>query len=623
MDKNKDIELIMERLLDPSEEIQSSALDMLLEIVKGVSTLSSTSAANFDYIENNKYNLEQIVDSLHGRNKRILSDILSLVYVYSNSNLSVHYRLAGNILPLETFGHLYVKKLLGNVVSSKTYGENVKGICQDSISFLFSHNLECDAIDFSCELNLLNLILLHSDSHNYERIFLYLNDLKKYDTQIERLILEISLKMKDYPTALVFSIRNNLSIEEVFAKAERIEEKLQLAFMLRRLNLPLPQKQEYTEIINKDFSLFSISANFHAKEFFDYLVQDLQIAKPKKPLEFLKGNPFLRGDRDISSKYLSNVCLANAFVHLGFGEDSIFLNTNDEFSADLSALGDSAKSETLSVYSSFGAINYFSQKNTIDELNELIFSDFSCKKTSALLGLAISNSKIFDDNHTCLAFLRENLAVQCQYQQIATLLGLQMIYSHTSYNKVKPILFETVYSQLADVACFSAFCLGSIFCGSGDAEISTILLQVLTDSKNQSSPFFNLVVLGVGLLFFKNKKYSEFIYTVKNVTEFSSHCIILIKGLAHFGSGDVDLMNEIFADYYEDNESVDKKNNALKALALLAVALISSGDDLFTKMALRIMNSASLLEGDLIKSTIALCIALLSPSNPQLELVDL
>lgn len=623
MDKNKDIELVLNRLSDQSEEIQRSALEILLELVRGVNTLNTTSANNYDYIENNKYRLEQIYETMQGNNKRMLADILSMIYVFTNGNLSLHYRLKGGILSLETFGHLYVKKLLANITNLKSYDENIVKVIDDSIRFLFSHNLECDAIDFCHEFNLLNLIVNYSDSHNYERIFLYLNEFKKYDENFEDLILEIALKMKDYPTALIFTLRKKLSVEDLINSAEKIEEKMQIAFMLGRMNLPLPQKQEYTELIKKNFSLFSISANFHLKSFFDFLIEDLQIRKPRKPLEFLKGNPFFKMDRDISPKYLSNLCIANALVHLGFGEDSIFLSkTPNEFSADLSTLEDSSKSEMLSLFSSYGAINYFSQQNTIDQLNELIFSDFSIRRTSALLGLAIANTKVFDDNHTCLAFFRESLTVQCQYQQVALLLGLQMIYSASQYSKVKSIFLEMCYSPFPDVACFSAFCLGSVFCGSGDLEVSSVLIQVLSESKNQSSPFLNLVYLGMGLLFFKNTDYSGIFETLENFDEVFPYCYIMIKSFAHFGSGNVEIINEIFGDYFEEDDN-EHKNNTLRMFSILSVALLSSGDELFSKMAMRVLSSISLLEEEFMKSTTAIAMAFLSPSNPQLELVDL
>lgn len=665
MEKVEEINVIFERLEEKSEEIQKNALDMLLQFVKGTSTLAASSTLNLSYLENNKLRLEKICDGLNAYNKRYLCDILSVINVLKDDSLSLHYRVSGNVLPLETWGHQYVKKILGCMLKLTTISPDIKPVADDCISFLFRHNMELDAIDFMEELGWENTIVNFVDEHNYNRICLYLSDLEKYAFKYANIILEIHRKMKNYSEMLISLLNiSSLAIPEFLASVEDGSIKTQLAFMLARANYVLPQKEEFMQNIFGDATLYTISCNKHLGRFFSHLCTDLQILKPKNVPDFLRGSTFLRHDKEISVKCLAPICIANGLVHLGFERDTVFSPRPEDprIEIDFDVLGKAAKSEIISVFSSIGAIYLYSQQQAFEVLNEYLFSENPFKKTSALLGLAISNVKVFDENYTAMALLLENLKVNCSYQRIATIFSLQLIYSGTCNYKLKDVLKELVYSENVETSCFASFTLGSIFFGSADAEIASMLIQNLVDKSTTDSEngFFGLLILGFALLFYKNGDYQDALNTLKEVnTPYYIHVSTLTKCLAHFGSGDVELMNEILGEAFEGDEGIqiekgdlnfenpqevkderveqedvssrkgkakisrsEGSRNLLKSVSLLGVALLSMGDELFSKMALRVISSSSLLDNSHLKSTISLCFALLSPSSPSVELVD-
>lgn len=665
MDKVEEINIIFERLEEDNEEIQKNALDMLLQFVKGTHTLAASSTMNFSYLDENKSRLEKICNGLKEYNKRYMSDILSVIYVMRDDSLALHYRMGGNIVPLETWGHQYVKKITGCMLKFLPLSPELDSIAGDCISFLFRHNMELDAIDFLDEMKRERAVVNFVDDHNYDRINLYLSDMKKYDEKYEGPLLEIHTKMHNYSAVLVSLLNTNPGkVAEFVSSVGDSLVRIQLSFMLARVGYVLPQRDEFVQNVLSDTSFYSISCNRHLSGFFQYLCTDLQILKPKSIPDFLRGSTSLRHEKEISIKCLAPICISNGFVHLGFGRDTIFAPKAEDprIEIDFEVLGKAAKSEIISVFSSVGAINLYSPEKTLEGLSEYMFSDNPFKKTAALLGCAISNIKVFDENHTALALLLENLKVNCNYQRIATIFALQLIYSGTHENKLLDTLKELVYCDSVEVSCFASFALGSVFIGSADLDITSLLIQNFIDKSfaYSDSLFFGLFMLGFSLLFHKNKGFESVLKTLKDMkTPYYSHMSILIRCQAYFGSGDTELMNEILGEAFEEEDtaltpkasrsgaeiktdgdeprtqdeklesSADAKavqgessRNLLKAISLIGITLLSMGDEMFSKMAIRIVNSSNLLDSSHLKSTIPLCIALLSPSDPSVDIVD-
>lgn len=665
MDKVEEINMIFERLEESNEEIQKNALDMLLQFVKGTHTLAASSTMNFSYLEENKSRLEKICNNLKEYNKRYLSDILSVIYVMTDDSLSLHYRMGGNIIPLETWGHQYVKKIMGCMLKFLPLRPELESMAWDCVSFLFRHNMELDAIDFLDEMKREDVIMEFVDEHNYDRINLYLSDMKRYNEKYETLLLKIHTKMCNYSAILVSLLGTNPGqIADFVSSVDDVPIKVQLSFMLARVGHVLPQRDEFVQNVVSNTSLYSISCNRHLSSFFLYLCTDLQILKPKSIPDFLRGSTSLRHEKEISIKCLAPICIANGFVHLGFGRDTIFAPRAEDprIEIDFEVLGKAAKSEIISVFSSVGAINMYSPEKTLESLNEYMFSDNPFKKTAALLGFAISNIKVFDENHTVLALLMENLKVDCNYQRIATIFALQLIYSGTHENRLLETLKELVYYDSVEVSCFASFALGSIFMGSADLDITSLLIQNFVDKSfaYSDSLFFGLFMLGFSLLFHKNRNFESVLKTLREMkSPYYSHISVLIRCQAYFGSGDTELMNEILGEAFEEEDvalaskpgkgdaemqtdgdesktqeeklesSTDAKTaqgehskNLLKAISLIGITLLSMGDEMFSKMALRIINSSNLLDNSYLKSTIPLCLALLNPSNPTVDIVD-
>lgn len=200
--------------------------------------------------------------------------------------------------------------------------------------------------------------------------------------------------------------------------------------------------------------------------------------------------------------------------------------------------------DLISIFGSIGIIESWNSEKVMETLQEHIFSDYSHRKTGSLLGLALSGLKNFDENPAILALLSTNLQPNNSIHVIATLLGIQTMFSGTQMEELKELLQPLMFSESNEVVFFTAFTLGSIFSSSADEDLTSIMLQTFVEkSKEAETKFFRFLLLGLACLFYRRKDVECGLMEIGG--SLSKHGSIFIKGFQYIGTGDSGVIESI------------------------------------------------------------------------------
>lgn len=605
-----ELRMVVERIRDVDADIQDNALKMLFDITKS-SHSKSVDTINFQYLADNLPVLEDACRQLSGDKRRWLCDIISAICVADDERKLLEYRVEGNIISLEEWGHLYVKKLVGCIADAKNNKmdfpvERTQEVSRMCVEFLFRHNAEFEAIDFLVEVGGVESVVDYVDKHNFSRIVLYLEDMDSF-VDLERVILGIYLKMGDHSRYVVGLIRRQRAAEaiEYVRGLEDRDYRMQCLHILARCNLHYE---------TSDAEERHVLSNGHIKGVYRRVAAELEIDGPSKMDTILKGFKY---DKD--TRLLGCVAIANGFVHMGHGRDPIFLpqEGDSRVPLDYEAVLGSDTADMVSVFGSIGVIESWNSEKVMETLQEHIFGDSSHRKTGSLLGLALSGLRSFEERPAILALLAGNLQSGSSMQVIATLLGIESMFSGTQSEEVRELLQPLMFSDCSEVVFFTAFTLGSVFCGSADEDLVSLMLQVFVEKgKESETQFFRFLMLGIGCLFYRRKDVECGI--VEAGGALSRHQTILVRGFQYAGTGDSDVIESILADSFTGDTDA-----LLESLGLLSCALVSIGDETASQMVARIVSSSLLLDSPHLRSVLPLCYSILYPSNPQVNVLDL
>ncbi|KAG0441963.1 26S proteasome regulatory subunit RPN1 [Dictyocoela muelleri] len=544
MDYEDKYELILQNLKTP--DLQESSLNMIIEMIRG-----PDNTLNFHRWMENKKILEEIYNSIQvdNDNKKLLSDILSVLYVCSNGTESLSYRLKGGVLDLDCWGIAYIRKICNDILdvyclkmnAKNNYthyknislvDQNVLKLCRECVKFLVDHNSECDAIDFLVEIGKVEEIVNYVKTHNYKRIVLYLEGLSKFINMME-VLLAVHRLMNNQIDFLLCLINLN-RIDEALAEYKKLTGgmKKQAAFIMAKFN-----------IFVEDEELKDIFLNNYLSPFFVHIRADMEIDTfQNMECEIKTLIPSIEVDTK-TSQYTS---IGTGLINYGSENQVIFSEKSD-------------RSEFVAIFAANGLLSAFNSEKCLEKLNNLIFGTEIYKKTGSLLAYAISCSQVIDLNQTALALLAENLDTKCVFAKAATILGIQLIYSGTKNKKdreaVKDILIECADSESIEICGMACFALGSIFVGTGDLKLVDMMLNTLNDHVTEfGSAFYKLISLGLALLFFKNKNIDTVISTLKGFKNSAAkYTEILIQGMSLVESGNTDFIEKLIGTVFAIN----------------------------------------------------------------------
>lgn len=667
------METIISSLHNPNQELHLAALKSLLEISQRNDTTSLKLLIDNKDVLTDIYNTNIVNDE----NKKVLADILSTVYILTDPRLSLTYRLIGNVTEIGSFGHQYIKKILGTIVESATNDlnadESLFSLLLCSLKFLFEHNCECDAIDFMVELGIEHFIPYLID--HSERVEVYLSELCYY-IGIEYVLFDMYRRKKDWVKLVIILLRgskkekkkgkynltdviktidyeedieisyNNINkiyryvsgnfMEDLYfilCKCN-VDEYIQILFILSRVNVYIDenfikailnvrndQENNLTEITYK------IMNGAYLSEINSFLHKDLQLTEPFPIEKFLKGIPKI--DKDVTLKYFTSISISNGFVHRGYTKDSLFFTKESEYYADLNIICETDKLEIMAVLASIGMIKKNKNKNhpdyaTYDALLEsyMFSSGFSYRKSGALLAHAFQLNT-YDDDHSLFALLAENLSASCRFMKSASLLGIENLYCGSNCQLVKETLIPILYSESIETVGLTCFTLGSCFYGTMDDELINVLMTIIIEKKTDiDSPFYLFILLGFSLLFLgcgEKVNVSEEFIEENNLGS-------ILKGLAYLGTGRSDIIEELVDDFVYLDDRKDEKtptelvhDNIIKGLILLSITLISLNDTHTRTIAKNLLSEQITRDKS---NIIPLCLSLLYASEPDVEIVD-
>lgn len=608
--ENEELNMIIGRIQDSDVDIQHNALKMLFNITKS-SHSRSIDTISFQHLADSLPVLEETCERLEGESRAWLCDITSAICVLGEEEKLLRYRVEGNVVDLKEWGHLYVKKLIGCVVDAKNRRiafpfEETEAVSLKCVDFLFRHNAEFEAIDFLLEIGMVDMVPHYVDGHNYKRIILYLEDMDEF-LDLEKTILEINLKMKNHSKYVVGLISHNRTREAVeYARSiEDRDYRLQCLYILARCNL-------YYE--SSDPEEKYILSNNHVKDIYRSVAKELEIDKPGKMDIILKGFKY---DKD--TKQLAPITIANAFIHMGHGRDPIFLPQEGDVKIplDYELILGCDMPDLVSIFGSIGVIESWNSEKVMETLQEHIFADYSHRKTGSLLGLALSGMRNTDENPAILALLSTNLQSNNSAHVVATLLGIQAMFSGMQTEELRDLLQPLMFSENSEIVFFTAFTLGSIFCGSADQDLVSLMLQVCAENNKESeTQFFRFLLLGLACLFYCRKDVScDF---AEAGGALGRHGSILIKGFQHVRTGDSAVVESILTESF-----TGETDALLESFGLMSCALVAIGDETCTQMVARIVSSSLMLDSSHLRSVLPLCYSILYPSNPQAGVLDI
>lgn len=618
---NEKLALILERLHDKDESVQTNAVTMLMEEARStVGTVTSELTDLLDGIEN----LKRVTNKLTKQNKSILCDIISVLSVGNTDDSShdvITYRLKGNVTDLETWGHHYVKQLVFACIKIRNreipiinYSPLVKPICD----FLFKHNSEIEAIDFlleisdiepttlkninvvpekGTEVNMINLITEYVDDNNFGRIYLYLVELQKF-YNIAHLLLELT---KNKPTMHLVHLIEFRLFDRVIDYVQNIpneDMKKQCLYILARCNISFETKEtEEKNILENNF----ISETFIAVN------ENLEIMPATKIDYILKG---------LNTEKVDSAAVCNGLIHFGFLRDPLFKRNQGDYNIkpEYIALLNQCSSRTINA--SIGCIYGFNPALLIEEQPTNIFE---LKDLGTLLGVAIAgckgNGNEFLFESFCEFFSSENTQ-----DVIIALQGISLLYAGSiehgnslKKEKIYEKLFPLLNHNSVDVVCMTMFCISSILLSNVPETCAELYNDIFRENNLAHSSFYMHGILGMALTVYRKTD----VAALERFMKLPKTVQCLAYGLMHLGSGSPDLIEEILNSVF--TEEVEPLN---ESLGFLSAALVGLGDPLASQMIENQLMSALHLNNDHIKKVVPLSLSILYASTNKQSVID-
>jgi len=593
------------------------------------------------------------------QNKALCADIVSVLAMTSIDTKEVlKYRLLGSNQDIGMWGHEYIRHLSSEIASewesTETNAELRQRYLQltnEIIPFLMRHNAEADACDLLMEIEQLDLIETFVDKDTFPRVCLYLTSCVPYvpepdDTKLLRTSCKLYRNYDQYPLALRCAIQlNDMDlIRDLINTCPSSLVKKQLAFMLGRQQIIW----NVAEVNGEDpDELTNIMSNSHLTSNFLALARELDIMEAKLPEDIYKTylentNRGNYGQPDSSKQNLASA-FVNGFVNAGFGQDKIV-------SQDTKWLTKYKDNGLLSATASLGLIVLWDVDGGLSLIDKYLYSSDDNVKAGALLACGIVNCGVQNDCDPALALLGDYVSHKDAPFRVGSIVGLGLAYAGTNRDDVIELISNALREgnptmEIISLACLS---IGIIAVGSCNADVSTTLLSVLLERSELElkDHFAKFIALAIGLLFLsKGEAVEPMLESLKVINEpLRSFATVLVECCAYAGTGNVlkiQHMLHICSEHFENKDEKkegekesskdkDKKkdddsasqNAAHQAAAVLGIAMIAMGEEIGSEMALRSFGHLLRYGEPVIKRAVPLALALLSVSNPKLNIVD-
>lgn len=577
--KKEELELLITRLTDPSEEVINLSLSLLNTEIIHTSGLLSSSLLTLRVLKQHYNDIIEIHKKMpYLECKKKLSNMISaLSATIGDENNIIKYIISGNKEDLVNYGHEYIKnvmnKLLNEYKNLKEEEITINGTTtlltveekQDKLNhiydmvniivpYCFKHKTEYEAVDLLVEVDKLNDILLYIDEESCDRVILYLLNMSHYCPSTDdyyrlmEVILSILKKEKRYIEYLKILLKLNRreDVKElIFECADQLLCK-QIALVCARHGIYLEfsdeEKEKYKETLDLN-ELQTLSSGEHLSPFFLKLAKELEVEEPKLPEDVYKSHLDERRNAcawDSAKQNLSST-FVNAFVNAGFCKDKLM-------TVDSSAWIFKNKDHgIMSVTASMGLLLLWNVEEGLSQIDKFQYSSDLYIKSGALMAFGLVCSNIKNECDPAYALLGEHIHSANSMERIGAILGLGYAYAGTNREDMLEYLVPPLVDNSISVECsvFAAVSLGLIFVGSKNREVAEYITETVFEREKinncLSTPVAKLYGVALGLLFLCCREKCETVISALDIVKhpIANYIKLTVEGLAFAGSNDV------------------------------------------------------------------------------------
>ncbi|XP_053208765.1 26S proteasome non-ATPase regulatory subunit 2-like [Panonychus citri] len=558
-------------------------------------------------------------------------------------------------------------------------------LVHDIVPYHMKHNAEAEAADLLMEIEKLELLDSYIDDEDVcQRVCLYLTSCVSYvpdpeNTNILKTALRIFVKFNKLPEALRLAMQLNDmdQIKSILTGCKDAALQKQLAFMIGRQQIFIMEDIPEAELTD-------IMSNTHLNSHFLALARELDILEPKTPEDIYKSHleTSTRSSHGASNVDSARANLAssfvNGFVNCGFGKDKLLLVDDGN-----KWLYKNKDHGMLSATASLGLILLWDVDSGLTQIDKYLYSSEDNIKAGALLACGLVNCGVRNDCDPALALLGEYVTHNSPQMRLGAIIGLGLAYAGSNREDVistlLPVLTDS--KQNMEVLGITAVSCGLIAVGSGNSDVTANCLQILIDRDSsskidlKSEPFAKFLSLAIGLCYLGRQEEAETIQATLDVLTnepFKAMSKTLLDICAYAATGNVLKIQQLLhicsekRDTKEEggdstttstsstssssststssssssspsSSSSKKKDSpssssssssstsdlsAQQSVATLGIALIAMAEEIGSEMAFRSFGHLLRYGDAAIKRTVPLALALISVSNPKLNILE-
>ncbi|KAK7042997.1 proteasome regulatory particle base subunit [Paramarasmius palmivorus] len=552
--------------------------------------------------------------------------------------------------------------------------EDLRSLAKQCSVFLLSHNAEPDAVDLLQELEIIDEIVPLLDPNTFDRVCQYMSRCVSFlpppdDIAFLQTTYKIYMKFQKFPEAICTAIRLNdrTLVREVFTAAGNPVMKRQLAFIIARAQIPIewvkasPEENPDGDEEELPEDLVECLSNTRLSTSFREFGKEMGVADPKSLEDVYKThleNTRPGGSTVDSARGNLASTFVNAFVNAGFGNDKLMVEAEE----GNSWIYKNKDHGMLSAAASLGLSLLWDSEMGLTHIDKYTYSAEEYIKAGCYLAIGIVNSSIRSETDAALALLSEHVENKSVPLKTSAIMGLGMAYAGSQREEVLALLLPFVADDAAsmEIVGLAALALGFVFVGSENGDVTGTILQALMEraereDKELEEKWARFLALGLGLLYLGQQDASDAtIETLKAIEHpLSKTAQVLVEACAFAGTTNVLKVQKMLhecdehivppKEKEEDKDKKDEKkdenkdekkegeeektepkkvDDTFQAFAVIAIALISMGEEIGSQMSLRQFNHLMHYGEPVIRKAVPLAIGLVSASNPQLPILD-
>lgn len=302
----------------------------------------------------------------------------------------------------------------------------------------------------------------------------------------------------------------------------------------------------------------------------------------------------------------------------------------------------------MSAAASLGSILLWDVEDGLPRVDNYLYSMEQQVVAGGLLAVGLINVNVRNDCDPAYGLLYESVNKENSSVRIGAIMGLGLAYAGCQKEEVQELLVPVITDDEApmDVVAFAALSLGLVFVGTCHEECVQAIVQalMLRPEKDLEDPFAHFICLGLGLLFLQRQGEVEATLEVAKTLcpRVSNFCQVTLEACAYAGSGNVLKVQSLLARCGEHPDLDGEENEGgegaggesqgeseskewladPQSVAAIGVALIASGEELGSDMAVRAYDHLIQYGDAAVRKAAPIGLALLHISNPKLQVTD-